>query len=585
MFLLSSIKNKNNMNNSIFAVCAFFIFMFLLMNGCTVLPPVNHSLLYGSIQTYSTPAGASIYLDGSDTGFTSPKTLNNMNPGSYLVTFKLEGYLNSINFVQVYANQTSQLNVQMTPNPYLPSPDINILTKIEVEPDSLALSNGEVGYIDSITAYYINETIKTISANQCSLYSTKSDIATVTPEGQIIALSEGQANIWVEYTESNITKSDNIFVNVYHSIEETGNLVSINVLPKTLSMDIGESQPISSITAYYESGIEKNINPNLCNFSVNNSFVSVSNSGIITGNSNGNSTVTVSYTEENITKNDSLSVTVSEAFINYPTYRALSVGVGDYMYYGPDGDLLAPPYDVNKMAEMYTDCRFGLANTTFQKIDKLIDQQATKANILNKIKNTFSGADSNDVSYFYFSGHGVLYNNNSFLCPADFNGTTSSAISVHELEASLSVIPGIKVVFIDTCHSGGFIGKSTSENNVELGNDSLTIFNDSIIDAFASQPFSKDLLTSNQYRVLTSSHWYEVSYEIHPDTGNPFGVFTRALYEGCSLVNNTPADTNQDDRISLHEAYGFIAQWVASIRINQNVQVYPTNSSFPIFEY
>lgn len=589
MLLFSLIRKEYNKGNFITTLCVFFILMLMLLivNACTMLPaPSNPSPGFGSIQISSTPTGASIYLDGSDTGYTSPKLLNNIHPGSYLVTFKLEGYLNSNNFVQVYANQTTQLDVYLTPNPHFPSPETKDLTKIEVEPNNLVLLTGEIASISSITAYYSDDTAKVISANQCNLFSTKPSIATVTSNGQIVAFSEGQTNIWVEYTESSITKSDSISVSVKDSTQELGNLVNINVLPKDMSLDIGESKAISSITAYYDNGAEQLINPILCQFSVNNSFVSVSNSGIITGNSTGSSIVTASYTEGSISKSDSLSVNVSEAIINHPTYRALSIGVGDYIYYGPEGDLLAPPYDVNQMAEMYGDCRFGpTTNIPFQKINSLKDQQATKTNIFNKIQTTFSGADENDVSYFYFSGHGVLHNNTSFLCPADFNGTTSSAISVHELEAFLSAIPGIKVVFIDTCHSGGFIGKSAFETNEELGNDYLTIFNDSIINVFASKPFSKDLLTSNAYQVLTSSHWYEVSYEIHPDTGDPFGVFTQALYEGCSLTNNTPADVNQDDKIALQEAYQFIAQWVASMGMNQNVQVHPLHSSFAIFEY
>jgi len=584
MFLFALIRKKYIKGNFI-TILYLFILMLFLLNACTMLPSSNHSSLYGSIQTYSMPAGASIYLDGSDTGYTSPKILNNIYPGSYLVTFKLEGYLNSNNFVQVYPDQTTQLNVYLTPNPYLPSPETKYLFKIEVEPESLVLSTDEVRHIDSITAYYSDGTNETISANQCTLYSTKPSVAIVTPSGQITALSEGQTNIWVEYTQSNITKRDSILVSVYGSAQDPGNLVSINVLPETMSLDIGESKPISSITAYYDSGTTQPINPNLCQFSVNNSFISINNSGVITGNSSGTSIVTVSYTEGSIAKSDTLSVTVSEVVANKPTYRALSIGVGDYIYYGPEGDLLAPPYDVNKMAEIYGDCRFGSVKTTFQKIDALKDQQATKTNILNKIQTTFFGTDYNDVSYFYFSGHGVLQNNSSYLCPADFNGTINSAISVDELEAALSAIPGIKVVFIDTCHSGGFIGKSVFGNDEDYNNDYLTIFNDTIINVFASKPLSKDLLTSDEYQVLTSSHWYEVSYEIHPDSGDPFGVFTQGLYEGSSLSNNTPADLNQDDRIALQEAYNFISQWVASIRINQNVQVHPLNSSFVIFEY
>ncbi len=539
------------------------------------------------MQVNSEPSGATIFLDGSDTGFTSPKLIKNIIPGSYLVTFKLDGYLNSNNFVQVYPNQTTQINVALTLNPYFSFPGTKSLLSIEVKPDTLSLYNGETGNIDSITAYYSDDSHVNISANQCSIYSTNPFTATINQNGQIIALLEGRTTVWIAYTEAGITKSDNIAVTVSELNPNSGNLVNITVLPATMILDIGESKPIASITAYYDSGTEKLINPEQCSFDVNNSFVSITGSGMVTGNSPGTSIITVTYVEGNITKSDTIAVTVSQSIADQPTYRALAIGIGDYINYGPEGDLLAPPYDVNKMKEMFYDCRFETGEISFSKIAELKNTQATKTNIFQKIQSTFSGAAGNDISYFYFTGHGALLNQLSYLCPADFNGDISTAISVDELEAVLSTIPGIKVVMIDSCHSGGFIGKDVIRDVIETdrSEEYLFMFNESVIDAFKKTLLSKDLLTSNEYQVLTSSSLYQSSYELYPENSEPFGVFTQGLYEGCSLNFNVPADTNLDSLIGLQEAYLFISQWVRSIRISQNVQVYPLNSSFSIFEY
>ena len=193
---LFTFKRKINIKNAFNISHLFFLILLLLLSACTMLPvPPYNSSGYGSIQIYSEPVGAFIYLDGSDTGYTSPKLLNNIYPSSYLVTFKLDGYLNSNNFVQVYPDQTTQLNVHLTPNPYLPSSNTKHLLKVEVEPESLVLSTNEVGHIDSITAYYSDGTNETISANQCTVYSTKPSVAIVTPGGQITALSDGQTKI------------------------------------------------------------------------------------------------------------------------------------------------------------------------------------------------------------------------------------------------------------------------------------------------------------------------------------------------------------------------------------------------------
>ncbi|MBA7586635.1 hypothetical protein ES708_28638 [subsurface metagenome] len=105
---------------------------------------------------------------------------------------------------------------------------------------------------------------------------------------------------------------------------------------------------------------------------------------------------------------------------NQTVYRAYCVGVGDYIYF-PDSygttDLPGPLYDVDRMRQAFGYCKFGLSNTGFSTISYLKDWQATKSNILQGITNVFSEADYNDISYFYFSGHGIWENNTSYSLP------------------------------------------------------------------------------------------------------------------------------------------------------------------------
>jgi len=267
------------------------------------------------------------------------------------------------------------------------------------------------------------------------------------------------------------------------------------------------------------------------------------------------------------------------------------VGVGNYIW-GSDNDLSSPPYDVDRMCYILSKCSFGSSNTLFSNIWYLKDWQATKSNILQNISSCFLGADNNDISYFYFSGHGMLLKNTSYLCPADMTFFVNTAISVNELENALSAIPGIKVVFIDACHSGGFIGKKYQE--IKKLQEELYSFNNELIKVFHQAP-SKGLLTTNQYQVLTSCHYYQQCMEISPiipETFDPFAVFSMALCEGCGYSGSYPADTNLDTRVSLQEAYLYIKNWVAeldaqipNINITQDVQVYPDNSTFTIVEY
>jgi len=158
----------------------------------------------------------------------------------------------------------------------------------------------------------------------------------------------------------------------------------------------------------------------------------------------------------------------------------------------------------------------------------------------------------------------------------------STYISVDELENALSTIPGTKVVILDSCHSGGFIGKGREEAIVSQ--EELESFNNEVINIF-SQTQPKGLLTTDQYRVLTSCHYYQTCWEIYPEEGNPFGVFTMALCNGFGYSSSCPADTNLDTKVSLQEAYLYVQNWVFSYGIIQDVQVYPNNSTFTIVEY
>ncbi|MCK4241260.1 MAG: hypothetical protein KAX30_06525, partial [Candidatus Atribacteria bacterium] len=139
--------------------------------------------------------------------------------------------------------------------------------------------------------------------------------------------------------------------------------------------------------------------------------------------------------------------------------------------------------------------------------------------------------------------------------------------------------------FLDSCHSGGFIGKS--KEKVTISKEDLESFNNEIINVF-SQAQSKGLLTTNQYKVLTSCHYYQscLEWSSHPLDGNPFGWFSAALCEGCgynSFSSPYPADINENKKVTLQEAYLYVESTLELLE--QNVQVYPTNSNFTIAEY
>ena len=226
------------------------------------------------------------------------------------------------------------------------------------------------------------------------------------------------------------------------------------------------------------------------------------------------------------------------------------MGVGEYINYGSEvGFGEAPPYDL--IYQILSKWKFGPEKVGFSKIDYIADSDATKSNILQEIASTFSEADENDISYFYFGGHGGKDGNIYYICPTDMTSSVNSQITVNELEESLSVVPGTKVVIIDSCYSGGFIS----------------------------------LFTADCYQVLTSCTSNQICFPINSG-GNTMGAFTAALIGGCGYYySDFPADSNSNGEVTLEEAYLYVKDEISSWGLTQDVQVYPINSTFVFAGY
>lgn len=64
----------------------------------------------GSLKVTSTPAGASIWLDGKDTKKNTPKILEGLSPGHHKVKLVLEGFKDKFDTVTVYSGFTRDLD-------------------------------------------------------------------------------------------------------------------------------------------------------------------------------------------------------------------------------------------------------------------------------------------------------------------------------------------------------------------------------------------------------------------------------------------------------------------------------------------
>ena len=193
-----------------------------------------------------------------------------------------------------------------------------LLDSIVVVPSEMTIYIGDSEDITSITAHYDNETTADIEldCDDVTYSSNHTNIATVNASGEVTGVSAGTATITVSYTESyteadDITKTDTIDVTV------PPNLNFIKVLPEFMIIYEGNSQPITSIKAYYEgSTTPADIALNDANYISNHpTIASVNTSGVVTGVSASEDwqTITVSYKEGNITKTDTVYVMVEEA--------------------------------------------------------------------------------------------------------------------------------------------------------------------------------------------------------------------------------------------------------------------------------
>ncbi|HDK26509.1 MAG TPA: hypothetical protein ENG48_05415, partial [Candidatus Atribacteria bacterium] len=185
------------------------------------------------------------------------------------------------------------------------------LTSIQASPIVMSIYMGYSFTINSITAFYDDESSASVALGLAAYQSSNANIATVDNAGLITGVSAGSTVITVSYTEGGITKSTTIGVTV---IEEPKVLTSIVVLPSTMSIIIGNNTTITSITAHYDDETSTTVGLDLVSYSSNHpDIASVNTTGRVTGVSAGSAVITVSYTEAGITKTDTVGVTVSQA--------------------------------------------------------------------------------------------------------------------------------------------------------------------------------------------------------------------------------------------------------------------------------
>jgi hypothetical protein len=205
------------------------------------------------------------------------------------------------------------------------------------------------------------------------------------------------------------------------------------------------------------------------------------------------------------------------------------------------------------------------------------------------------GVDQDDVTYFYYSGHGDS--------DGSLVGTDGGLVSVDAVRQYLDKLPGTVVVMIDSCYSGWFIRNKSAGGTTRPPVDP-DVITSRVVSAFstASKSAGFEAKTSlagsttalGKYKVLTASASTEESY-IYPY--RYYSLFTFHLAAGGGIrpddwewVPKMSADSNRNSIVTLDEMFRYTKTRVASNSllkkegIRQSVRVWPSGSSFPVVQ-
>jgi len=179
-------------------------------------------------------------------------------------------------------------------------------------------------------------------------------------------------------------------------------------------------------------------------------------------------------------------------------------------------------------------------------IKVLVDDVATKNNILMSMEQLFSKADENDVVLLYMSGHGL---EGSFI-PSDFDGFRNQ-LAYNDINEILNKSRAKhKLCIADACHSGSLVAHKGNEFAPAV-NNYYSILGD---------------LETGGTAMLLSSASDELSLEY---SGLRQGVFSHYLMNGLRGA----ADSDYDKIVTISELYTYMYS---------NVRNYTQNKQSPI---
>lgn len=182
-----------------------------------------------------------------------------------------------------------------------------------------------------------------------------------------------------------------------------------------------------------------------------------------------------------------------------------------------------------------------------EQIRILIDESATKENIITSMKDVFGKAGPNDLVVMYYSGHGLK---GSFL-PIDFDGFNNKLLHDEVNEILNNSQAKFKLCIADACHSG-----------------SLMAMKSAAVDNLLNKYYQTLAQSEPGTALIMSSKSDETSLE---SSGLRQGVFSHFLIRGMK----GEADNNGNQIVSIQELFNYI---------NENVRNYTGFRQSPLIK-
>jgi uncharacterized protein YjdB len=322
-------------------------------------------------------------------------------------------------------------------------------------------------------------------------------------------------------------------------------------------------------------------------WSSSNPSVATISGGVVTGRKFGKATITARSRAGSVKAQCAVSVGYYTT-----TFRALIVGQDTYF----SGDLDAPAIDVKLINSMLLNSDFGGG----KKANVTLRENLSTAALLSELNAMASwGVDSDDVTYFYYSGHG------SYDDPGALVGVDGGTVPVDEVRRCLDKLPGTVVVILDSCYAGWYIrGKSAgapsaaSVDTDAVANRVVSAFNAAGTGAglSAKTSLAASHTALGKYKILAACSSKESSYIIGSDLYQGSSLFTYYLTTGGGVraadweVGRLYADANHNNIVTLDELFHYAQPRVASnsvlrkAHVKQSVRVWPAGSSFPVVQ-